>query len=131
MPTTVLAWIKIHGPGPINVKSTPPIDGPITLVKLWVAELSAKALTTPSCGTRLTITTSCAAVLNELTIAMRTTSTTMPELEQAGKNQRGKDQGLNQIGKTAQLEHLDAVHAIGDNPADGTEDKTRRKLAES
>src|SRR4026209_1239825 len=74
---TVSAWMSKQGPGPIKVRSTPPIDGPMTLVKLWVAEWSAKALTTPSCGTRVTTTTCWAAVLKELTMAMKITSTAM------------------------------------------------------
>jgi len=34
MPITVFAWTKTQGPGPIKVKIMPPIERPITLVKL-------------------------------------------------------------------------------------------------
>lgn len=77
MPTIDSACTNKQGPGPTRVSKTPPMDGPITLVKLCVAELIASALTTPSCGTNETMTTCCAAVLNELTIAMKITSTTI------------------------------------------------------
>src|SRR5262249_23951065 len=77
MQVIVIACTSRQGPGPTTVNNSPPSDGPITLVKLCVAELSASSLTTPSCGTRVTTTTCCAAVLKELTIAIKITNTAM------------------------------------------------------
>ena len=74
------------------------MDGPITLVKLWVAELSANALTTPSCGTRIDDDDLLRRRAKRTDDRHEDTSTTICQnSKQAGENQRSENQALNKI----------------------------------
>ena len=52
----------------------------------------------------------------------------MPELEQTDENQKGENKALNQVGEAAENQQLHTIHPASDDAADGTKDKTRRKL---